>query len=76
MLGYLSWLGGNQSLAASAQALGQTGESSLSFRGQNYECCKRSNDGCEPYLQFLCSAANVSYAIQGINPLPQDSRND
>jgi hypothetical protein len=42
--------GGLQTFAASARALGQSGESGRSMRGQIHKCCKRSNGGSEPRL--------------------------
>jgi len=42
--------GGLQTFAASARAMGQSGESSRSMRGQIHKCCKQSNGGTEPKI--------------------------
>jgi hypothetical protein len=49
--------GGLQTFAASAQALGQSGESGRSMRGQIHKCCKRSN-GDKPTLTDAALSTN------------------
>jgi hypothetical protein len=66
--------GGLQTFAASARAMGQSGESGRSMRSQIHKCCKQSNGGTEPILQNFSNAAkgcfpkeaNTETALQNI----------
>ena len=52
-------VGGLQTFAASARALGQFDESGRSMRGQIHKFCKRSNGGSEPTLTGAAITSNV-----------------
>ena len=58
-------MGGLQTFAASARALGQSGESGRSMRCQIHKCCKRSNAGSEPTLPIFCAAAKIRFGETG-----------
>jgi hypothetical protein len=67
--------GGLRTFAASARALGQSGESGRSMRGQIHKCCKRSNGGSEPEVTDAVALTKVrffqlrSISIQQLNYL-------